>query len=364
VSPGSEVGVAYPSGGAGSIYMLQRGAREAAGRHVWEDGIDAMAADPQSDWAEALWSVHIGIDRLANAIGNPLPAGVSNGNFYNLFTRKWPREIADDTDTGEDGQRARYRTTAQMYDHVGGAWVLSEDQLTPPDTVEGRGLCVSGDYVGPWIWNELWAVCKVMRWTMVYERGTVEYDWRGSGVSSKYSSSAYYDGDDASEALARSRAESDWSAEANGTYSGSPTSSSQSHVESDINYSTYYAPTWFAYLTRRYLLPRYHFHRGGQLRYFLTQHSHNEDRERLTSFGESWWRIPDPYVQARYETWLSSELNESVAQGWVTVNPFGAAVDTMPAWPSTNGEEGNNLEWSTSRVRGYLKPEYLYPSNA
>ena len=80
-------------------------------------------------------------------------AGIPTGGY----TRKYPREIATTADPGSSGQRARHEVSGYMYDYTGGAWVLSSDQGSPADTVTDTGLMDAGDYIGPWIFNELQA---------------------------------------------------------------------------------------------------------------------------------------------------------------------------------------------------------------
>ncbi len=41
------------------------------------------------------------------------------------------------------------------YEHDGTGWVLSADQTSPPDLVTSYGPAKPGDYMGPWIWNEM-----------------------------------------------------------------------------------------------------------------------------------------------------------------------------------------------------------------
>lgn len=82
------------------------------------------------------------------------------------WTRKHPRFIYSLDDPGEAGQRARRvsgpvqepnaNVFAEVYEHDGSAWVeITDDPVAMPDELEDQGLAEVGDYIGPWIWNEL-----------------------------------------------------------------------------------------------------------------------------------------------------------------------------------------------------------------
>ncbi|HUX16673.1 MAG TPA: hypothetical protein VMW52_09390 [Phycisphaerae bacterium] len=61
------------------------------------------------------------------------------------------------------------------YDDEAEAWLLSADQLAAPDTIILCGRAREGDYVGPWLFNELYAAIR--RLHMVMSRWN---DWGGS----------------------------------------------------------------------------------------------------------------------------------------------------------------------------------------
>ncbi|MEM1207754.1 MAG: hypothetical protein AAGI54_00675 [Planctomycetota bacterium] len=73
------------------------------------------------------------------------------------FTRKYPREIESLVEGGSAGQRARSTSDGKIYEHNGAGWILSLDQSAAPDTLIGYGNMGLGDYIGPWIFNELQA---------------------------------------------------------------------------------------------------------------------------------------------------------------------------------------------------------------
>lgn len=109
------------------------------------------------------------------------------------FTRKYSREIGYANDTGAAGQVARcwYANgglkAGAIYRHNGTTWVLHEDQTTPPDIITDYGFInatsssggnIGGDYIGPWIFEEMRAVLKKLKILCAYtytNEGTVSY---------------------------------------------------------------------------------------------------------------------------------------------------------------------------------------------
>lgn len=77
------------------------------------------------------------------------------------FTRKVPRYI-DATPSPAVGMRA-YDTAASrgVFEYDGSDWILIDGPATP-DTVTLRGIYRVGDYVGPWIWNELQSLYNIL----------------------------------------------------------------------------------------------------------------------------------------------------------------------------------------------------------
>jgi hypothetical protein len=109
------------------------------------------------------------------------------------FTRKFPREIHNIAETGVDGQRARFVFTqggrplasggyydqgslipdkrwdfaftpleqkhysGALFDYISasGGWIFSENQVKPADIITTSGMPRVGDYMGPWILNDL-----------------------------------------------------------------------------------------------------------------------------------------------------------------------------------------------------------------
>lgn len=76
------------------------------------------------------------------------------------FTRKYPREIANTSAAGTLNDIARNLDDGKVYKHNGSAWVRWT--ADPPDTLEAYGFAVAGDYIGPWIFNELRNVINTM----------------------------------------------------------------------------------------------------------------------------------------------------------------------------------------------------------
>lgn len=97
-------------------------------------------------------------------------AGMNAGGF----TRKYPREFANEYQTTytdgsavANGHRARQLSDLQIYDRVAGAWVLfaANPKGAAPDTITAYGAIQVGDYIGPWIWNEIRNCLNLMIWT-------------------------------------------------------------------------------------------------------------------------------------------------------------------------------------------------------
>ena len=80
----------------------------------------------------------------------------ASGIHFDGFTRKFPREIATLLAPGEAGQFARWTGDQQTYTHNGTSWGLAADPMGDPDTIVRYGECRLGDYMGPWLWNEMW----------------------------------------------------------------------------------------------------------------------------------------------------------------------------------------------------------------
>lgn len=156
-----------------------------------------------SDWAGDQYTEQAAMDA----------AGMSDG-----FTRKRPREIEALDDPGADGQIARYIGEAddgdfKIYEHDGSSWELAADQTSQPDTIEIDSTFPryfeAGDYIGPWIWNELQDLLQVCRIVVYGLPGGVslaeatnhsdDLQVAGSGASSH-----------ASAAAAKAAADADW----------------------------------------------------------------------------------------------------------------------------------------------------------
>lgn len=93
------------------------------------------------------------------------------------FERRLPRTIAATDDPGSEGDRAYWGSQDSdhtglsagarrlKYEHDGSAWVVAEDQAASVDEVVRYGVMQPGDYIGPWIFNELHAGIDLLRWT-------------------------------------------------------------------------------------------------------------------------------------------------------------------------------------------------------
>lgn len=105
------------------------------------------------------------------------------------FTRKYPREISSIGDAGTNGWRARHTGDTKFYDRVAGVWELSADQSTPADVLTEYGFMEAGDYVGPWIFNELQAGLQALDSvrlpvgnSFIGKQTTTQTGYAGSGV--------------------------------------------------------------------------------------------------------------------------------------------------------------------------------------
>lgn len=131
------------------------------------------------------------------------------------WTRKYPREFAGPTATAyndgsafADGHKARFVDDGRVYARTAGAWVAAA-ATAAPDAVTAYGSHAVGDYVGPWVWNELRDVLNLM--VDIAHRnipGEVQTVAPGAGVARRFVQVDFQ----ASAAAARAAAEADWPA--------------------------------------------------------------------------------------------------------------------------------------------------------
>lgn len=110
------------------------------------------------------------------------------------FTRKFPR-IVSGTAVTEDvygnaaavGQRAYLdadspgaSSTRAVVEYDGSAWVTADGDSPRPDTLEGHGNFQNGDYIGPWLFNEIQAGINVLVWNVTEAQLTANTIHRGS----------------------------------------------------------------------------------------------------------------------------------------------------------------------------------------
>ena len=114
--------------------------------HNNASGFDGRTSWPFPHYTLATWRAAAGI----NASG---------------FTRRFPREINATSDAGTNGQRAYLIDTRSVYDHTGGTWVFSADQISSVDLLTAYGLPEVGDYIGPHLFNEVKAGLEKLVWT-------------------------------------------------------------------------------------------------------------------------------------------------------------------------------------------------------
>ena len=154
-----------------SIYVLQNGLKTLVDWHQFLDtagreNLDGVfPVSRQSYWEDY---IHNGFPLLSwtKCLQN---AGINNP----YFTRKYPKEFLNlSSSTYNDapvntpavsGDKARCLADGRVHQRVGGTWI--ETPGSYPDAVTTYGNYNVGDYIGPWIWNELRAVLKQLTYT-------------------------------------------------------------------------------------------------------------------------------------------------------------------------------------------------------
>lgn len=103
--------------------------------------------------------------------------GTDAAGNHSGFTRQRPARIFTVADTAYDdnagntnnvvanGHTAYCNTDGLKYTRTAGVWVLATDQSTLCTVLVGVGTMRAGDYIGPWIWRELYLALKELRWT-------------------------------------------------------------------------------------------------------------------------------------------------------------------------------------------------------
>lgn len=176
-------------------------------------GDDVQAQNP---FSPSILELQTRLEILARYFGAPdlfpvgqqvdITAATANAGLYDLpdwrddagipaagYTRKFPREIASTGDAGNNGERARHTGDLKFYDHAGGTWTLSSDQSSPADVVEDFGRIEPGDYIGPWIFNELQAGINALEYlrfpvfrTNVFDRSQYDHPHYGAYAMGPY----------------------------------------------------------------------------------------------------------------------------------------------------------------------------------
>jgi hypothetical protein len=62
-------------------------------------------------------------------------------------------------------QGPAWQPAGELYEYGEDGWERSADQATPPDTVTTYGIAQPGDFVGPWLWNELQTAINLLHLT-------------------------------------------------------------------------------------------------------------------------------------------------------------------------------------------------------
>jgi hypothetical protein len=138
---------------------------------VWSGFVDlpefAIGDDVQS--RSTLLNLQSKVSKMADYFGcDPIPTE-SLSPVYPIFwqsdaqavpyRRKYPRSVNYTSSPGSTGQRAWVGVAGygKVHQYSGTAWVPSTDQTIPPDTLEAYGGVLAGDYIGPWILNDLYS---------------------------------------------------------------------------------------------------------------------------------------------------------------------------------------------------------------
>lgn len=187
-----------------------------AGIATYSPGDEAQAA-PRNLWAE-VYDLHTKfMDHVTYADPTgAAPTGLNHdfGSWMSAAglnssgpTRKYPREIDDPSDPGSAGQVARSRADGMIYEHDGSTWAVAADQDQQPDTITTHGLPQTGDYIGPWLFDELKDALNALKWVARRnQRRKATSNKRGDGTL------GYTSGEDTTWAGAKSAAEADFAA--------------------------------------------------------------------------------------------------------------------------------------------------------
>ncbi|MEO0587566.1 MAG: hypothetical protein AAF078_07995 [Planctomycetota bacterium] len=160
---GSAVSLDLPTGGRSDIASI--GVMQAKVFSIapyYTDPADLIALPGQvyyeTEWSDGAAYLWPDWSRTGDVLNYRAFAGLNEAGF----TRKYPRELAELSDPGEAGQNARWAGLnptvnpgdGRVYTYDGAAWVLAPPG-TQTDTITDYGFIEEGDYIGPWIWNEL-----------------------------------------------------------------------------------------------------------------------------------------------------------------------------------------------------------------
>ncbi len=152
-----------------SFALLQEGVEETRRYYVDASKV-GFPADPIADYLTQY-------DWLYDLAGFRSAAGLHADGFL----RKFPREIVNLSAAGSSGQVARNLTDGLMYVY-GSGWTLADPQPAVSDVVESHGIMQPGDYIGPWVFNELQASLKALRQRTTSDSpsGTLQSIWVSS----------------------------------------------------------------------------------------------------------------------------------------------------------------------------------------
>jgi len=117
----------------------------------------------------------------------------SNINVESGYVRKFPRAISGITQVGTSGHRAYLdpeldgRQGKTVYEYDGSIWIVADNQKIGPDIITSYGLMEEGDYIGPWIHNEIYSGLVNLKWVIqhhyLYASGEVYEAYGAANVN-------------------------------------------------------------------------------------------------------------------------------------------------------------------------------------
>jgi len=113
-----------------------------------------------------------GFNGLQYASGYTLASWRQSSNMDSVsgYVRKFPRTIQATSGIGTSGHRAYIDVNSDglqsktVYEYDGSLWIVANNQKRGPDIITSYGLMEQGDYIGPWIYNDLASGLLSLKW--------------------------------------------------------------------------------------------------------------------------------------------------------------------------------------------------------